>query len=210
MMRSTTDTAFVRTPVTWYSYLLIATLIYLTNVQGNTIPFLQSEFALSYRVVSLHSSAIAVGVIIAGVVAERIARALGRRHALWLAAGGLGVSAFLLCLAPAAWMSIGSCLLIGFFGGLLPSIVPAIISDVHGADRGKAFTEQAILAYGFAIVGPLVTGFFVANNLGWRYSVVLGGAMSLALVFVFRRVDLPPLRAVTAGTRAVLPPAFWA
>lgn len=205
-----TAPTFVRTPATWYGYLLIATLIYLTNVQGNTLPFLQAEFALSYRAVSLHSTAIAVGVIAAGLLAERIARALGRRHALWLGAGGLGAGALLLCVAPAAWISIGSCLLMGFFGGLITSIVPAIMSDIHHQDRGQAFTEQAILAYTFAILGPLLTGLFVGNGMSWRLPVILGGLMGLALIVLFRRVNLPPQAAVATSKRASLPPAFWA
>ncbi len=205
-----TPPAFVRTPATWYGYLLIATLIYLTNVQGNTLPFLQAEFALSYRAVSLHSTAIAVGVIAAGLLAERVARLFGRRRALWLGSGGLGAGALLLCIAPAAWISIGSCLLMGFFGGLLTSIVPAVMSDIHHENRGQAFTEQAIIAYTFAILGPLLTGFFVGNGMSWRLPVILGGLMGLSLVVLFRRVDLPERRVAMTTTRAALPPAFWA
>jgi hypothetical protein len=36
--------------------------LYAVNLQGNVVPFLQAEFALSYRAASLHSSAIAVGI----------------------------------------------------------------------------------------------------------------------------------------------------
>ena len=46
---------------TWYCWLLTGFYLYSVNLQGNVVPFLQAEFALSYRAVSLHSSAIAVG-----------------------------------------------------------------------------------------------------------------------------------------------------
>src|SRR5260221_10778520 len=101
-----TPAAFVRGIATWYGYLLIGSYLYLLNVQGNVIPFLQGEFALSYRVVSLHSSAFAVGIIVTGLFAERVVRRFGRRVSLWIGAGGLGVSALLLVVAPAAWASI--------------------------------------------------------------------------------------------------------
>lgn len=204
------QTGLVRGAATWYSYLLIGTFIYLLNVQGNVIPFLQSEFALSYRVVSLHSSAIAIGVVIVGFLGERVTRRLGRRLSLWLGAGGLATGAFLLCLSPAPWMSIASCLLIGLFGSLLPSVVPAIMADLHGERRDQAFAEQAILAYAFAVVGPLLTGYFVTNGLGWRYSVALGGVLGFALIFLFRTVPLPETHAVAVAGRARLPAPFWA
>ena len=159
-MPDPTPAAFVRMPATWYGYLLIATQIYLFNVQGNVIPFLQAEFALSYRVVSLHSSAIALGVIVMGLFGNRISEPLGRRVSLWLGAGALATGALLLCVSPAAWASISSCFIMGLGGGLIPSVVPAVMADLHGEQRGKAFAEQAILAYTFAIVGPLASADF--------------------------------------------------
>ena len=41
------------------------------------MPFLQAEFALSYRAVSLHSSAIAVGIILVGLLGDRVRRGSG-------------------------------------------------------------------------------------------------------------------------------------
>ena len=202
--------AFVRGIATWYGYLLIGSYLYLLNVQGNVIPFLQGEFALSYRVVSLHSSAFAVGIIITGLFGERVVRRFGRRVALRLGAGGLGAGALLLVVAPAAWASIASCALMGLFGGLVPSVVPAVFADLHGERRGQAYAEQAILAYTFAIVGPLATGFFVANSLGWRYAVVIGGILALGLIVIFRNVAVPEAADPTLLRRAHLPAPFWA
>ena len=182
-------TAFVRRPATWYGYFLIATQIYLFNVQGNVIPFLQSEFTLSYRVVGLHSSAIALGVIVTGLFGNRISLPLGRRVSLWLGVGALATGALLLCLSPGAWASISSCFLMGLGGGLIPSVVPAMMADLHGERGGKAFAEQAIFAYTFAIVGPLATGFFVSQGLGWRPAVLIGVVIGFSLIFLFRNID---------------------
>src|SRR5271157_1994517 len=92
--------AFIRGPATWYGWLLIGAYTYFLNVQGNIVPFLQDEFVLSYRVVSLHSSAIATGIILVGLFGERVTRGLGRRKTLWVAVGGLAAGAILLCLSP--------------------------------------------------------------------------------------------------------------
>ena len=202
--------AFVRRPATWYGYFLIATQIYLFNVQGNVIPFLQSEFTLSYRVVGLHSSAIALGVIVMGLFGNRVSRPLGRRASLWLGAGALATGALLLCVSPGAWASIPSCFVMGLGGGLIPSVVPAVMADLHGEQRRQAFAEQAIFAYTFAIVGPLSTGFFVSQGLGWRPAVLIGVILGFSLIFLFRNIAIPERPPASAATTRRLPAPFWA
>jgi MFS family permease len=202
--------AFIRRPATWYGYFLIATQIFLFNVQGNVIPFLQDEFGLSYRVVSLHSSASALGVIITALFGRFVTRPLGRRMSLRVGAIGIATSAVLLCVSPNVWVSIPSCLLIGIFGALLPSVVPAVLSDLHGDARRHAFAEQAIMAYTFAIVGPLATGLSVSLGLGWRPAVLIGAAMGYGLTIAFRNTEIPEARAEHAAQHGRLPPAFWA
>ena len=59
-------------PATWYAWGLTGFYLYSVNLQGNVVPFLQAEFALSYRAVSLHSSAIAVGIILVGLLGDRV------------------------------------------------------------------------------------------------------------------------------------------
>ena len=110
--------AVLRTRATWYSWLLTGFYLYSVNLQGNVVPFLQQEFALSYRAVSLHSSAIAAGIILVGLFGDRVEARLGRRKTLWLGIGGLAGGGILLCLAPAPWASLLSCFLMGALGGL--------------------------------------------------------------------------------------------
>src|SRR5512145_1240089 len=130
---------------TWYCWLLTGFYLYSVNLQGNVVPFLQAEFALSYRAVSLHSSAIAAGIILVGLLGDRVEARLGRRRTLWLGIGGLAGGGMLLCLAPAPpldqlpWASLSACFLMGALGGLLPAIVPAVLADLHGARRAQAY-----------------------------------------------------------------------
>ena len=59
-----------RDAVTWYSYLLLGYFTYVVSIQGNILPFLRDELDLSYRAVSLHTSAIAVGIILSAFSAN--------------------------------------------------------------------------------------------------------------------------------------------
>jgi MFS family permease len=203
--------------VTWYSWLLTGFYLYSVNLQGNAVPFLQAEFALSYRAVSLHSSAIAAGIILVGLFGDRVEARLGRRRTLWLGIGGLSGGSTLLCLAPAPWASISACFLMGALGGLLPAIVPAVLADLHGARRAEAYAGQAIVAYVFGLAAPLIAGAAIWAELGWRTAVLIGVAIGIAIGLGFRRMHLPepvphgaPANAPHETRAGGLPPAYWA
>jgi fucose permease len=200
----------IRGPATWYAFLLSGIYLYLLNGQGNVFPFLQEEFGLSYREVSLHSSAIAVGVIVIGLFGDRLLRATGRRMSLFIGTAGLAVSILFLCLAPAAWASILSCLLMGLFGTLIPAIMPPLLADIHGARRTEAYAGQAIIAYMFALAVPLVTGFCIWIGLGWRTAMLAGALAAVAVTLWYR--NLPIVETATPQRQtggAPLPAAFW-
>lgn len=199
----------VRGPATWYAWLLIGAYIYFLSVQGNIVPFLQNEFALSYRAVSLHSSAIAAGIILVGLLGERVTRRIGRGQSLWLGVAGLAGGGTLLCLSPSPWASIASCFLLGFFGTFIPAVVPALLADIHGERRAEAYAGQSIVAYTGGLAAPLITGLFVWCALGWRSAVVVGAVFAIAIALRFRRTVIvePAAHGNQRGGR--LPPAFW-
>jgi MFS transporter, DHA1 family, inner membrane transport protein len=206
-------------PATWYAFLLTGFYIYAVNVQGNVVPFLQAEFALSYRAVSLHSSAIAAGIILVGLFGDRVARRLGRRKTLWLGVGGLAGGSILLTLAPAPplgelpWASIASCFVIGALGALVPAILPALLADLHGPRRAEAYAGQAICAYVFGLAAPLIAGACIWAGLGWRAAVLFGAAVGIAIALGFRRTEIieaPAVEAVVHERGKSLPAAYWA
>ena len=174
------------------------------------MPFLQAEFGLSYRAVSLHSSAIAAGIILVGLFGERVIRRIGRRASLRLAAGGLAAGSVLLCLSPAPWASIASCFLIGLIGTLIHAVVPALLADIHGERRAEAYAGQAIVACVFGLSAPLVTGVCIALALGWRAAVVVGGILAIAIALGFRRTVIVEMAPREQRQGGALPPAFWA
>jgi MFS family permease len=200
----------VRGSTTWYCYLLFGFFTYLLNIQGNVVPFLKSELDLSFWAVSLHSSAVAVGLIAVGLLGDWVRRRIGRPNALRLAVGGMATGAVLLCLARASWASIASCAILGFFGGLIPSIASAILADIHREERDTAFAEATAISYAFGILGPLTTGLFLWFALGWRYAVV-GGAVFGGLVLLrFRRLSLPASASDGVSRHGRLPGPYWA
>jgi MFS family permease len=192
---------------TWYSYLALGFFTYLLTIQGNILPFLKQELDLSYRVVSLHSAAIAVGMIAVGLLGDRVVRRWGRRLALALGAAGAASGAILLCMAPSAWASIASCALIGALGALIPAVVPALLADLHGARRHVAITEASAASYAFAMTAPLLTGLSIALFAGWRPAVLAGALVGILFLFVFRRAAIVDAVRSDASPSAGLPAA---
>lgn len=200
----------IRTKLTWYAYLLAGFFTFINNIQGNIIPFLRDELGLSYRIVSLHPSAIAAGMMLAGLLTEPTLDALGRRRALHVAAGGTVAGMLLLCVAQSATVSVAACALVGLSGGMLSGIIAGLLADLHPASRDQAFAECAAVTYVFAMAASLAVGAAVALGLGWRAAVVLGAAAGIVIVAALGRgpVANPPSHAV--GPSASLPAAYWA
>ncbi|MDE2383913.1 MAG: MFS transporter [Alphaproteobacteria bacterium] len=196
--------------LTWYCYLLVGFFTYLLNIQGNILPFLQSELKLSYRDASLHFSAIALGMIVVGLFGDGITGRLGRRNALWLASASVMAGAVLQCLAPNAATSIASCFLIGCPGSLIPAIAFGLIGDIQKEHSDVAFGEASAITYVFGILGPLAISLSLMLGAGWRNALLLGAALGVIIVFSFRRVVIADVAQGPEGRHGRLPPAYWA
>jgi fucose permease len=147
--------------------------------------------------------------MLVGLFGDLAVRRYGRRRALWLGAGGAAAGAILLCLAPVAWASIASCALIGGLGALIPAMVPAILSDLHGPRRDIAITEASAVSYAFAIMAPLVMGLSIALIGGWRPAVLTGALFGAVIVCAFRRAPFVD-GAGSIAPAGNLPAAYWA
>jgi MFS transporter, DHA1 family, inner membrane transport protein len=198
-----------RDAATWYGYLLLGFFTFLLNIQGNILPFLQRELALGYGLVALHSSAIAAGMIVTGLTGERVIGRLGQRPTLAIGGIGAATGGLLLCLAPAAWASIAACFVLGLAGSLIPSVVPAMLADIHRQHRDRALAELSAVCYVFAVMAPLAMGASLALGLGWRGAVLAGVVIGLSILVVGRRAAIPDAPPVPPAAGR-LPVAYWA
>jgi fucose permease len=202
--------AFQRTVLTWFCYLTLAFFTFVLNIQGNILPFLKTELDLTYRILGLHSSAVATGMIVAGIVGDRVIGLLGRRGTMMLALAGIGAGSLLLAWAPSSWFTIAGCFLIGALGGLTPGTVLATLSDTYGDSKDIAFAECMATCYAFAILAPLSSSLAIAMGLGWRAALFFGLLLGALILVLFGRASFPA-PAASRGNRqeGSLPVAFW-
>jgi fucose permease len=214
-MAAVSDRAGVRAgiqrgPATWYAYLLLGYFTYLNTSQGNIVPFLIAALDLSYGAVSLHTSAIACGLLLIGLTGDRVVARYGRRAMMIF--GGLASTLGLLALAlaPSVYVTVTACLFMGLTGAFIPAVVSALLSDIHGARRDVALTEANAVCYAFAIAAPLIAGLAVWAGWSWRLVPLAGIAAAIVIVGAYWRYPIPAGAKASASTRsAALPPAYW-
>src|SRR5688572_26015439 len=110
---------FHRDRFTWLAYLLFAFFAYFLNTFGPITPFLKDELGLSYTVSSLHFTAYAIGLLLAGLTGHILIERIGRRYALWLGAFGISLSAFILLAGKSAVVTIGASFCMGLVSSLI-------------------------------------------------------------------------------------------
>ena len=185
------STLFRRDELTWLTFGMLGFYNYLLSGLGPLMPSLREELGLSYTIASLHFSAFAVGMILAGLVGDRVVRRFGRTKVFWAGAAGLVAGAVALTIVHAPILTVASVLLMGGVGSLVLILIPAILSDRHGENRAIAIVEANILAATTGAMAGLLIGLGEQTPAGWRGALLLSLAIPLFLVFRFGRVSLP-------------------
>lgn len=211
--------AFARDRFTWLAYGMLAYYAYMQAVLGPLIPFLRADLALSYTVAGLHLSAFAVGMMLAGILADRLTGRWGRRWVLWTGAIGMAIGALLLGWGSHAAVTIAAALLMGVLGSLVLVIVQAALSDHHGKWRASALTEANVAAAAAGALAPVAIASFQGAGPGWRWALAMGALISGLAFLGFGREPVPeapdagPSEAAHASLavrpRRVLPGLFW-
>jgi MFS family permease len=203
--------AFRRSPQTWLFYLAYAVFGFVLNGLGPATPFLKSELGLTYTQASLHFSAFAIGMILAGLVSNLVAARLGRKRVLWLSLFGMGLSQLGMAFGTAAWMTIGASFLMGAIGSLLGAVAPAGLADEHGENRSIALSELNLIAAMGSAAAALGIGWFSYTFLGWRFALALPLLAALLLWLIFGRLSLTEGQPAAEARPASqpLPRRFW-
>ncbi len=200
---------FERDRATWVTYLLLGYFAFLLNALGPLLPFLREKLGLSYAQASGHTSAFAVGSLIASVTADRLGRRFGEGAVLWGGAAGVAAGGGLIAVAPTFPLSVLGALVMGALGSLTLVQVSAVLARRHGERRPQAFAEANAVASVCSVLAPLAVGGMVAAGLGWP-GVLWFAAGGLALLAaVFRRVTLAGGAGPGPTSREALPARYW-
>ena len=204
---------FVRDRLTWLAYIMLAYMAFIPATLSPLMPFLRKELNLSYTMGGLLSSALAVGMILAGLTSDRVAKRWGRHFTFWSGGIGLTMSALGLAVSSQVVLTITAVLSMGYFGSLTLAMIQAILSDRHGAQRAIALTESNVAASASTTLAPLFVGVFQRVGVGWRGAFYLAAVLFALIAARFYRDPVPdtppPMLKSNPGGRQKLPLSFW-
>ncbi|GCE22814.1 MFS transporter [Dictyobacter kobayashii] len=216
-MKNTSPTTghppFTRDRFTWLAYALLGSFAYLQASPGPLAPFFHTEMHLNYTIDSLHMSGIALGMIVAGLLGDRIAGRWGRRLMFWGGAFGMLIGALLALFSHHPVVSVFSMFVIGLLGTFLMVTIQSTLSDHHGEHRATAITEANVAGSLGAGLAPICLGGMVLIGAGWRSMLFVPMVMVLLLALFFFKVPVPeaPIyeRKQEARGHIKAPIAFW-
>ncbi len=200
---------FRRDRLTWVAYGLLAWFAFLQAAPGLIVPHLRDELDLSYSIGGLHVASFAAGSVIAGLVAGRVERRLGRRRLFWFSAALMALGTVALTLGRAPVATIGALFVMGVGGALLLITIQAALADHHGERRAIALTEANVAAAVSYVVLIGVLSLAAALSAGWRAALLA----SLVAARGALLAQSPPGRSTRRRRRPSTPPAcpavFW-
>jgi predicted MFS family arabinose efflux permease len=192
---------------TWTAYGYLAVWGYVLYGLGNATPYLRADLALTDFQAGLHASALAVGVLLAGVGADRVARWVGSHWLLDLAIACLVLAIGLVVLAPNLPVSLSGALLIGFGGGLLGTDINVRLIRSDGVETRRVMGQANALSMVTAAAAPVAIGLAVSGLHAWRLALLLPVAAFLALTVLRPRASKD--RSSVRPPSMRLPAAYW-
>ena len=117
----------------WAAYAVVGTVGYIIYGIGAIGPYLRTQLHLSDAEVGLHSTGIAIGIIVAGAVVGRLGRRYGEVAIRALAIGLLAVSVIALATAPSLPVTLVAVVVIGFGLGTILGYANATLAAPGGA-----------------------------------------------------------------------------
>jgi len=192
---------------TWISFTDLAVWGFLMYGLGIATPYLQKDLHLTAFEAGLHGSALAVGVLIAGLITDRVARLVGMR---WLpdvevAILGLGIALF--TFAPSLPVSLVGAAVMGLGGSILSTDNNVRLGRVKGEGSRKLLSQAYGLSMIMAGVAPVAIGLAASRLTSWRIAMIIPVAAFVGLAFLRSREAEPPSKVVRAQGGLGLP--YW-
>ncbi|MFP5218447.1 MAG: MFS transporter [Actinomycetes bacterium] len=183
--------AFTRDRTTLVLYAALGVFGALQVVPGLATPALRDELGYGYTLASMHVTAYAGLGVVAGLLAPRLDRALGRRAVLLLGLLGMAVGVAALTGGRTAPITLGAAALAGLLGTLIIVAVQSALSDHHGDQRAVAFAESNVVASVGSTAAPLVVGAGAAALGSWRWGALALAATGLLVAAAVRGRTVP-------------------
>ncbi|MGZ6266554.1 MAG: MFS transporter [Candidatus Limnocylindrales bacterium] len=191
----------------WVAFSYLAIWGYLLYGLGNATPYLREDLRLTAFEAGLHASALAIGVLTAGVTADAVARWIGTNRLLDVSVAILVVAIGLVALAPALPLSLGGAYLMGLGGGSLGTYTNVQLGRAGGSESRKMMGQANAWAMVAAAAAPIAIGLAAVFFHNWKIAL-LAAIVALIAVTLLRPRTAGPTTSVRMP-RSSLPARYW-
>mgnify|MGYP001818643181 FL=1 len=182
------------------AYVDQSVVAYLLYGVGAVTAFLAVALSLSDAAAALHSSMLAIGLLGAGILGDRIDRLLGSRRAHWLAYLLLIGASVCIVTAPAFAVTLAGAGMVGLGTGLLLAHLNRTLTRGGGALARVRMSRSALVAMVATISVPLSISLGEYSGLGWQLAfVVAAGLIATGFWGSRYRVEVESQVAASAG-----------
>ncbi len=206
--------AVKRDRLTWMVYSQIAIYGFSLYSFGPAVTLLGDDEHVSRAIAALHGTGLAVGTVVAGLLAPRLIRRFGRVRMMWVALTTLSAGVLVMISCNIVPITIFGAVLSGIGGTLIGNLAVALLTSHHGGAVGRAsVTESTGVGASVGTLAPLCVGGSIAIGLGWRAAMLGTVAITIAVAIVFGRSvprDQPSAHAEPVHhTTGRLPLEYW-
>ncbi len=188
------------------AYVDQAAVSYSFYVVGASAAFIAVALSLSETEAGLHSSAMAAGMIVAGLAGERFDGLAGVRRVHYLGMALLAVSLLFLAWAPGVAVTLGASLGVGLGAGAMFGHVTHTLGAGGGPVTRLQLTRGAFVAKASQLMAPVAIAAGAAVGFDWQF-VVVPVLLLLGVLFVWSRWAEPA--AAVGEALGPLPRAYW-
>jgi MFS family permease len=204
------DGRLQRDALTWWAYGVFVALAFFLYGQAAVLLAVRDDLGVSRTVQGLHSTAFAAGLIVGGLVADRLRARIGWGGVFRLSAVGHGAATVGLAGAGSVAGTLPAALVLGLSASLLIVLTPSVLAAAHGDRTAAALSEVNGVASVVGVLAPLVVGASIALTGEWSPAYLLVVVLAFPLLDLWER-RLGLLRSVGHEPRAHgrLPRRYW-
>jgi hypothetical protein len=193
----------------WPSYAALAAIGYVIYGLGAAGPYLRTQLGLSDAEVGLHSTALAIGLVVAGTVAAGLSRRFGEPAVRTGAIVAIGVALPILAATPSIIATLGAALLLGLGAGTLLGHVNTTLGAPGGRLARLRLARANVWAMIAAFVGPVIVAAGASVGPGWWFGLLPAFGLLGIVAADLRSSRRVPTAAPTDAGRDQLPRAYW-
>lgn len=157
----------------WLVYFMLAFFSYILNVAGPAVAYLRDEINLSYAESGLHTSALALGMIVMGLFGHYFLKRLPEWKVFGIGGIGMGLGGLLLVMSQQPALTLTGLFIMGAVGAFIVATNPAILADEMDNHSPIGVSEANTLSSLISILAPVAVGFFAGRSLTWRPAVYI-------------------------------------